>query len=308
MKVLQHFKTNRYYSICLVIFAAAALVSVGVLLASASKDRNQGKRLTRSETKKILDSQLRDGIGKEIKWDHSNEQKIAESVNSVADFIAYRSGFILSDRVKEGLVRLQHDTVKGKKRSLTTDELAVILTEAGLKRLSSATDPEIEHAANVLNREGDGVILRGNGRGHASYSKFIEQAKAMRQLSRSGDSTFRDTVAATMTAELNERVENYRRALPDKFGNAVNQGLTPVQAVLITYSIAADDPLTFSKETLRGHLEQAASALKTKGHSVRKPNRAFGNEGFIFASPLDLVLDEATTEDLLNRISERSQP
>lgn len=308
MKVLQRFKTNRYYSICLVSLAATALVSAGVLLASASKKRNQDKPLTRSEIKKILDSQLRDGIGKEIKWDHSNEQKIAESVNSVADFIAYRSGFVLSARVKEDLVRLQHDAVKGKKRLLTADDLANILTEAGLKRLSRATDQEIQHAANVLSREGYGVVLRGNGRGHSSYSTFIEQAKAMRQLSGSGDPTFRNSVAALMSAEITERVENYGRALPDKFGNAASRGLTPVQAVLITYSIAADDSLSFSKETLRGHMEQAAGALKAKGYSVRNPDRAFGNEGFIFASPLDLVLDEATTEDLLNRISERSQP
>jgi hypothetical protein len=305
MKVLQHFKTNRYYSICLVIFAAAALVSVG-LLASASKNRNQDKTLTRSEIKKIHDSQLRDGIGQEIKWNHSNEEKLSESVDSIADFVAYRSGLILSDQVRKDLIRLQHDAVKGKKRALLVDELADVLTEASLRRLSKATDQDIQHAANTLNRDGYGINLRANGRGHASYSNFIEQAKAMRDLSRAGDPTLRNTVNSIMVAEIKERVENYGRALPDKFGKADKQGVTPLQAFLITYSIVADDPLTFSRATLSGHLEQAAWALKAKGYSVPKPDKAFGNRGFIFSSPLDLVMDETTTRDLLNRISERS--
>jgi len=51
--------------------------------------------------------------------------------------------------------------------------------------------------------------------------------------------------------ELGRRAADYADAMPDRWGDAVVDGLTPVQALLVVYSAASDDNLAFRTEELR---------------------------------------------------------
>src|SRR5712692_9727578 len=163
MRVLRLLLSKRYH-IAFLILAGASLVATGVALSSIStKTGKQDKALSRSEIRRILNAQLKDGLGKEISLDRSSDKTIKESVDSTTDFIQSRSGLELSDRSKQRLNSLEQRSAKGKGRLLTTDDLAEAITDTGLERLSNSTDQEIEQAAVTLNREGDGVNLRANG-------------------------------------------------------------------------------------------------------------------------------------------------
>jgi hypothetical protein len=96
-------------------------------------------------------------------------------------------------------------------------------------------------------------------------------------------------------------------ALPEQFGAAA-QGLTPVQALLITYSVIADDPLMDSTPNLKKRMKALQERIERgEGHYPSPDGHfAYGVNGYLYSTPLDLTLDEQTVNDILSRVEERS--
>jgi hypothetical protein len=111
------------------------------------------------------------------------------------------------------------------------------------------------------------------------------------------------TVRRNVLNELGRRAADFADAMPDRWGDAVVDGLTPVQALLVVYSAASDDNLAFRTEELR-----AAATRRLDAETLRKRGEptAFGRNGMVFSSPLELAFDPATMSRLLGGLEERS--
>jgi hypothetical protein len=263
----------------------------------------------RSQIKRALHAQVRDGLGKEVKFanEKSTGEEVRESVESAAGFIKERSGLELSARVKEKLADLETENLSGREQAISPAELTDALTDTAVERLSSVSDAEIDQAATTLSQSDGEIILRGNGRGHITSSEFVKQARAMRNMSRRGDAMLRDAVHKEVEDAVAERVKTFSRAVPEQFGGA-EKGVTPLQAVLITYSVVSDDLLAGSTDTLKNKVEKTHYAKKKLGlaRADSAPGKAYGKGGTLFAAPVDLILDEATMTRLLDRVGGRS--
>jgi hypothetical protein len=111
-------------------------------------------------------------------------------------------------------------------------------------------------------------------------------------------------------------------AVPEKFGNmwdvandrepnAGDGGITPLQATLIAYSLVSDDGLSDGDASLEKRMskfQSAASRVLEQPYPGPAGHRAFGVNGYLFSSPLDLMFDERVVNRLLDRIEERSAP
>lgn len=311
MKLIDALRRRRYFAPVLLLICVAAMVSIGWSSRAFKEGQEEKDFLTRSEIKRALHAQIRDGLGKEVKFADklSTGEEVRESVESVASFIRQRSGLEVSEKIKEKLAGLETQHLVGNSSAISSANLIDALTATAVERLSNMSDAEVDQAAAVLSQSDGEIILRGNGRGHTTSSEFVKQAKIMRDMSRQGDSVLRDAIHKELESAVTERVKTYSRALPKQFGEAETNGVTPLQAMLITYSVVSDDPLAGSKDTLKNKVEKTSRTLKNLGlvQPDFKPAKAYGKNGTIFAAPIDLVLDETTMTKLLDRVEERSK-
>ena len=104
--------------------------------------------------------------------------------------------------------------------------------------------------------------------------------------------------------EVNDRVVSLGAALPEQFGQAGEQGVTPTQALLIAYSVATEDPLTDS----RSDITQMMVRKRIDDRQTREQKKAqrdvsgrpYGSHGLIQPSAAHLFFKPAV-EKLLNR-------
>ena len=295
---------------------------------------------------------LRAGVGNEVRLASAGarSEDVRASLDSVAEFIRYRSGLEMNDEVKGRLARMEERVLNGEGRRVSADELGELFTTILVERLHNCTDAEIDQAAEAAvnvktmplkydraknkvvriektkaaqasanNRdEGTGshkckssgdVMLRFSGEGNMSKEAFILQAQSLRSRFQSPlqQVALVGIARQMVTRIVRNRLETLSTALPE-WAKAQDEGMTPAQAFLITYSTISDDPLRYSRNELKNmskHLERSwqedtGEAISYEGHT------AFGAGGYLFSSPLGLALNQETTARLLKLIDERS--
>jgi hypothetical protein len=258
-----------------------------------------------SEDKQELHKRLRKGVGSEVRFASAaaNPQQIDEAVRSTDEFIYWRSGLRMSDETKKRLAKAESDVLKGKAKHITLDELTDNLTTAVMDRLTILTDEEIQQAADASAGEYGEIRSRADGKwGVLTKKELIQQAKSGRDWSQRGDSTLRAGLRTMIEEEVSDRAIKLGAALPEQFGQAGAQGITPTQALLIAYSVAADDPLTDS----RGDIEQMLIQKRIDARMTREQKKAqknvsgrsYGRHGWLHPSGAHLFF-KAGVEKLL---------
>jgi hypothetical protein len=104
--------------------------------------------------------------------------------------------------------------------------------------------------------------------------------------------------------EVSDRAVKLGAALPEQFGQAGAQGVTPTQALLIAYSVAADDPLADS----RGDIEQMSVQTRMEARQTREQKKAqknvsgrpYGPRGWAHPSASNIFF-KSGVEKLLSR-------
>jgi hypothetical protein len=216
---------------------------------------------------------LRRGVGSEVRF-ASRPEQVDEAVGSAADFIYWRSGLRMSDETRKSLAKAEGDVLKGKAKRVTLDELTDALTSSVVERLATATDEEIEQAADAAADEHGEISSRADGRwGTLTRDEFIRQAKSGREWGRQGDSALPVALRPMIEEEVNGSAAALGSALPEQFGQAASQGVTPTQALLIAYSVGADDPLTDSRDDV----EQMTVQRRMEAHQTREQKKAQKN-------------------------------
>lgn len=268
-------------------------------------------------------------------------------VASLKFLLRERANVTMDDDLWQRLAAEEARVVDGQTTRITLDQLADALTALALERARSITDEEIERAADGFgNARGDGtvmrlspdvaqrvhagvqvdaedlvyvpdvsaappragVMLRFTGEGQMSAAQFVEAAKLVRfKLSSPRDFALaRQFLPQQMRQALDDRLD----VLGGAFPNARTEGLTPVQAFLVTYSLASDDWLDFSTADVKVRAMDKATAFP-----AFKPKRAaeiyqvtpYGSGGALFSTPLDMAFNRATLEAAIDLLEGRAQ-
>jgi hypothetical protein len=300
MRSIKSLQRKRLIAIALAV-ACAALCGAAIWRASrlpaeaSSKDKQN--RLER----------LHKGVGSEVRFASADAtpEQIEAAVGSTADFIYWRSGLKMSDETRKNLVKAEYQSTKGYGKDFTLGELTDALTAAVSERLATLTDEEIQQAADASSDEHGEIRSRADGKwGVLSKGELISQARAGREWSKRGDAALRAALRPMIEEEVNDRVVALSAALPEQFGQASARGVTPTQALLIAYSVAADDPLTDSRSDIEQMIVQKRiDARQTREEKKALKNvsgRPYGPRGLLHPSASHIFFNKAAVDKLLN--------
>lgn len=300
------------------VFSLALICLAGTCLGLYTSAVRRNKS---DDGKKVFYQRLHDGVGREVTFTRPGDgaDNVRASVNSLTRFIYARSGVRLSAQTKERLADMEARTLAGECRLLTTDELSDAVGSAAVERIATLTDEELNYAAECLRgfdapdlpesvRRGHAKVrLRASRPGELTPGQLVEQAKAIRDAVGASRGLFLGAARNAAAAELKGRRVYLGEALPEQFGTP-DAGLTPLQAVLLSYSVASDDALTDSESGLRTRMREVQEHLTRRtGQPYPSPDghRAYGPNGYLFSTPLDLAFDDRAVGLLLDRIAER---
>lgn len=245
----------------------------------------------------------------------SSEGEIKRSVESIDTFLYSRSNVRLSEAVKARLVAAERQVTLGANSRLTSEQLIDVLTEVALKRLQSLTDDDIRKAKATYEKS---YIVDGSYAGFTwkqvklSPAGFEKNLKRLSERSKSNNLELRNTLQKLIAGNshesgVNGQIQLYARVLPEQFGAVMQAGISPTQAVLIAYAIASDDPIHISRTALESEMAQAHKNIG--GQRYPEPNGScpFGTNGYLFATPLDLIFNDQTIGSMLDAIHKRTK-
>ncbi|MGB7922605.1 MAG: hypothetical protein WCF57_05115 [Pyrinomonadaceae bacterium] len=300
MRLIKALPRRRVTAIALL---AAFVIAGGLAFWYASKLPAQAS----AKDKQQSQDRLQRGVGSEVRFASAaaKPEQVAEAVGSAAEFIFWRSGLRMSEETKERLVEAESNALTGKAERITLDELTENLTAAVTDRLATLTDEEIQRAADASADEQGEIRSRADGKwGVLTKKELIQQAKSGRAWSQRGDSALRTGLRSMIEEEVSDRLVRLGAALPEQFGRASEQGITPTQALLIAYSVAVDDPLTDSRSDIEQMIVQKRmDARQTREEKRAQKNgsgRPYGPHGMLHPSAPNLFF-KAGVETLLNR-------
>jgi hypothetical protein len=276
----------------------AFLVSAGITVWYSSRLPAKAS----AEDKQTLQNQLRKGIGSEVRLAARPEQA-NEAVASAAEFIRWRSGLRFTDNFKKRLAKAESDVLNSKSPYITVDELSDEMTAAVVNRLATLTDQEIEEAAEASSDAHGEVRSRADAKwGVMSKDELILQARGGREWSQRDAVGLQVGLRSMIEGEVNARVSTLSALLPEQFGNANSQGVTPTQALLIAYSVVADDPLTNSQSDMTQMLRQKRMderQTREQWKAQRISGSPYGPHGWLHPSASDLFFTKSAVDKLL---------
>ena len=156
------------------------LVVGGVVIAisrsSHSFDREAQRRLWTEQSQ----AYLRAGVGSEVRLASAGarSEDVRASLDSMAEFIRYRSGLELSGEAKDQLARMEERVLNGNGRRIQVDDLANLFTTVLVERLHNCTDTEIEQAADDLTNINRVPLKYDKATGKAIRIDKAKEAKA----------------------------------------------------------------------------------------------------------------------------------
>jgi len=292
-------------------FLAAALCVLSVAIIAAFWKTDVSSGTTGLEE---FHQHVREGLA-EISLPTSND---AAAINSAADnlgnFINYRSGVQISQANKD-LLKNTEQNFRSQGKKITPDQLSQILTDVAVERFPTITEAEINSAMESLRgfnhpdlplgfKKGRIYVYpRGNGEGTMFAEAFKTEAINIRN---SGLNKFMISAASSrISLEIERTINALADASPEYFGTAKSK-LTPLQAILITYAIVADDHLGYNQVGLNQRMQTMQQRISQAiGEPYPAGQRAYGDNGYITPMPVSVALNDATVSRILNLIEER---
>ncbi len=299
------------------LFVSAIVAGTNLWHSSADNDSQDGRGQ--------FVARLRDGLGDvSFSTPSSSPGKVRSSVKSVAGFMKRRSGLTLSHASESRLSELEERAVGGNARRLSASDLSTILTQAVYERIASLTDQEIEQAVEATRgfdapdlpdayKGGrSNIKIRASWGGPKVTESLTTQVRHFRSQAQSGDVTLKLLLGNFVSKEVESRARLLNEALPSEFiqrgalQSSSTVELTPAQAFLIAYSVVSDDPLLDSEANLHKQLHRVRAArAKHAGHYPSPEGHfAYGTNGYLYSSPLGLLLNEQTVNRLLQLVEE----
>lgn len=265
----------------------------------------------------------------EINFSNGNNLVAVNTTTSnLANFIYYRSGIQINQSNKNLLNQSEQNALDHSKR-INKYQLAQILTDVAYEKLVTLSDADINsmaenlsgfYAPNMLPVFQDGrrfVRLRANGEGTMEPNSFISRLKSIRNnlitvSPKAENGLLTDVTRSAFTNRLESEITNCANSLTGAeanfFGGSANNDMTPAQAMLITYAVATDDMLMGNQNELQQKMTEFQQTISQYwGASYPSPQgqRAYGVNGYIYSTPVNIILDDNATARILNLIQER---
>ena len=311
------------YALVMPVLGCAVIVTAGLWRSSAVRYTDK------ATLKQQFNARVRDGVGREVavakRGDSSGQ--IHAAVNSVARFIEKRSGVKLSEAIKSRLAVMEERAQSGASGRLTINELSHAINATALERLSALSDADLAHVDDTLRGFNAPDLPKNFDRAFklpggivfiaTPSEKTTARLKAVRdQLASPSGEIFEGMARRIVRERVQNRAQYLSEAVPEQFGNmwdvsndrendAADGGITPLQAFLVAYSLVSDDYLSDSQDSLNRRMKgHQASLAEASGRQYPGPagHYAYGVNGYLFSSPLDLMFDEQTVNRLLDRI------
>ncbi len=254
---------------------------------------------------------------------------VSTTTNNLANFINYRSGIQLSQTNKNLLIQNEQYALDNSQR-INKYQLAQILTDVAYEKLVTLSDADINSMAdnlrgfNTANMPQDYqsirnlISIRADGEGTMDPNEFVSRLKSIRddQIAYNGGNQTnswlinlqRATFLKRVEGEIKQRATTLKDAEPNFFGSSANDEMTPMQAILLTYSVAADDMLVGNQTEVQQKMtehQQFVSRFGNQSYPGSQGQHAYGVNGYIYSTPLNIVLDDAAMTNILNKIQER---
>ena len=232
-------------------------------------------------------------------------------VESATKFIHERSGVELNHELKRKLAAIEQRSLDGPRGRITAGELVDILTGIAMERLSSLSDQEIHLALDTYRHDPDPkydyVQITDDGRYTPTSRDFVQTLKSFSERSRRGDAPLRKMVREFIAGKgsgegVNGRLEVYK-GLPEFAG--AEKGLTGLQSLLVVYSLVSDDILSVPTDRLRAQMDHMHQTIGGDRYPSPADRFPFGARGYLFPTPIDVVLNDKTLEELLDRIEKK---
>ena len=281
----------------------------------------------KAEARRRYNARVRDGVGREVELPRgSSPAQVRAAVDSVARFVERRSGVTLGEATKDRLAALEERVQSGNGRRLSLDAFSAALSATVLERFSSLSDQEIAQMDETLrgfNAPGLPETFQSSFQLPGGYVSIgippettIGRLKAVRdQLNTPDHEVFAGMFREKVLYHVEGKAQNLANAVPEQFGNlwnvadgkrgAADAGFTPLQALLFAYSLVSNDALDYSQANLSKSMRSKRDGWTERlGRPFPSPegHRAYGVNGYLFSSPLDLFFNEQTVNRLLDRI------
>lgn len=330
LKLQQHTLLRRtcYTLVALGLFCAGVLGTSAWRQSRNVRGPAPSSQEEKAEAHRKFNARVRDGVGREVKLaSGSSPAEIRVAVDSVTKFVEARSGLSLSEATKERLSALEGKVQSGNSRRLTLNTFSAALAATLLDRFSSLTDEEIAQMDKTLrgfsapdmpeNFDGAFKLPQGFMSIGITPEKNIGRLKGMRdQLNTPARDVWAHMLHEKVLYYVRGKAENLSEAVPEQFGNLWDApngrersdtaaGFTPLQAFLFAYSLVSDDRLEYRQANLRKSMEAKQKYwAKELGQPFPSPadRHAYGVNGYLFSSPLNLFFDEQNVHRLLDRI------
>jgi hypothetical protein len=268
--------------------------------------------------KERLYERIRSGLGAEVKFAKwADITEVSESVESASSFIYERSGFKIESAVKQRLIEEEMRFLSGESIGVSINAIGPAFTAIGLERVAALSDDQLNYAADSLCGFKATDLPRQLGRDHIkpragiavgpSPERFIAKVKGLRDSNLSQVELFK--INALINKELNTRLDAYSNTLPNKFVQKKNgkEYLSPARVFLLAYSIASDDFLSPSTSILKVQMRGLHNVNTRIAGYYPSPEGhfAYGSNGYLYSSPIDLVLDANTVNRLFDSLLSR---
>jgi hypothetical protein len=245
----------------------------------------------------------------------SSEGEIKSSVESLDNFLYARSNIRLSEAVKMRLVAAEQQVALGANSRLTAEQLIDVLTDVAFKRLQSLTEDDIRRAKATYEKS---YIVDGSYAGFTwkqikvSPADFEKNLRRLSERSKSNNRELQNTLQKLIAGNspesgVNGQIQLYARVLPEQFGAVMQAGISPTQALLIAYAIVSDDPIHVAQTALESEMTQAHKNIDGQRYPEPNGSRPFGTNGYLFATPLDLIFNAKTIGSMLDAIQAKTK-
>lgn len=260
--------------------------------------------------------QIRNGLAEINLPTNGDVSTIDAASTNLVNFVLYRSGVQIAQNNIDSL-RVSELASRNQSKYITPSQLSQILTDVVIERIPNLSNADVSAATETLRgfnapdlsagfQQGRNYVkLRANGDGTMSASTFQTEVTNYKNggMSRAMQSAISNRIAL----EVERKINLISDASPQYFGDAKSR-LSPMQAMLITYSVVTDDPLAYNQTGLeqRMHsLQQGIATATGQSHPSPQNHRAYGDNGYLYSSPAGLLLNTASISRIVELINER---
>jgi hypothetical protein len=286
------------YALAILMLLIIGFAATGIWHSRATQ--RKGTAPGSAEMNQRFQEEMRKGVGTEVRFARpgASAEQLSDSVDSVASFIQERSGLPMSKATKNSLIEMERTALQSGSR-ISTDQLSVALADSLTERMAAMSDGDILRVEKALRPSGEQIALRADGKYALPLETFRSEAKGVRDQLAAGDEATANAIRVVVSEVVEERVSALSEAAGAQFGNVSREGFTPLQALLVTYSVIADDNLAHSANDLKAMSRQSVNRpVKNDRDDV-----AYGPHGRLFSAPVHMFFNQEVMRGFLGRLT-----